>query len=300
MPLLGSAPVGIDCELLFKIASPMTPEVFALLAAVIFGTNKIIWTYEVRRGTDAWSMMLGLCLAGSILVGLFAPPAGLAALSLWAFLVLLVNGLLWVYGDFFSLKASKFLDPSISRICGSAQYLIVVLAGVMLFSESLTARRGIGLTLILVSLVVTARLSRSIALEGLKWQLASVILSAAARILDNVIVRSYGAETITFTGFFIPGVLYLLLKPSSLWVAPRHLKRAGPWYLLAIMLTPMAYYFSNRALAAGELSISTAILQSDMIVLLVLERVLFGRPADQMVRVFACILCALGAIMLMH
>ena len=278
----------------------MTAELFALTAAVILGVTKVIWTYEVRRGTDAWSMMLGICFIGSVIVALWAPPTGLFELSYYSFFLLLLNGVLWVYGDYFCLQASRFLDPSISRLSGSAQYILVFLAGIILFSEPLTLQHSAGALLILLSLIVTVRLPHSAPLAGLAWQVGGIIFIASARILDKVLTETYGVELITFTGFFIPGLLYLLLRPSSLFTTRQHLMKASVWYLFAAMLTPIAYFLLLKALAEGELSITVSILQTDMIILLILERAVFGASADIRQRCIAAVICAAGGALLLH
>ena len=270
---------------------------FAIIAVLASACVKIIYRFSMKSGAGVWSTLVYYNLAGGAVLLLFLPAPDLQQIDSTIFLLLLLNGVIWVAAGLLDLYAFKYLSATDSDIFGSVRIVLLALAGVLLFGEGISTLAFIGIITVLGSMFFSKPTDGIQFGRGAFYRIAATSLVAVALIIDKHLATMINVETIAILGFLIPGALFSLIRCQHLKQMTLEIRNSTWAPLLAPLLGALRYYCIVQAFAVGELLTTTMILQSCVFFVFVLE-LLFLRNWSGIGRRGACsACCAIGATM---
>jgi drug/metabolite transporter (DMT)-like permease len=209
-------------------------------------------------------------------------------------ILLLAANVFWALQTYFFIKSLHYNDVVVSTLLECGRFVLLFLAGILIFSEPCTLQDGAGAALICASILFGTSLRRLGITKGTLTSAASVLCGACALICDKGLTNYVDSNLVILAGFFLPGVMFLAVRPNCL-AACRELPGSG-WLFLALSTALMSVtsYHLISGFAAGELGVSMTIYQSYMVLNFVFGLVLLGETQNWMRRLIGCFLCLLG------
>lgn len=229
-----------------------------------------------RERDQSWFLStLGSWLGGLVLLP-FIPYASLN-LSPTTITLLIAAGSFWavsVYADFKSLVT---LPVGLGVLMSALRTILLVAIGAILFGESFTPRDGVGATLAIAGVLIACAWKPGGKLIGAWPRLLAVIMSGAAIVTEKALAQRTAIELIIAGGYFIPGVIYLILKPVG-WRkqcglgSPRRATLIGCYVLLYAAVGPVFV----TSFALGNLGGTFVIFQSRLALTMILGALILG------------------------
>lgn len=145
----------------------------------------------------------------ALFVGFSLPPS-----HLWPHLFAI--GILYGCGSVFFFKSIKTIEASEMSILSSAGTLVTVVLSYFFLNERLNLTQGIGMLLILSSVVIINHSKHAFKLSIGAWNaLIGAACFGSAVIVDTFILKSYSAISYLPVGSFFIGIILLLSFPRS-------------------------------------------------------------------------------------
>ena len=193
------------------------------------------------------------------------------------------------------MRSHIYLDVAVSAIFGALRYVLLAIAGWVLFAETVSMAGMAGMVLIILSVLWNVDLSSAHFRLGSLYRLVAILLVNVGTLNDKFLMHWFPVETVVFAAFFLPAVSFTLIRPAKLLAIPGEIRRSHGLLLMAPLIQPFAYYFYAQAFAQGKLVVATSIMQLVPVLTLLLGVLLLRERQDLGRRVVACILCIIGA-----
>lgn len=304
-----------------------------VLTAALFATGVTVSrlgmrTVDTVRGVY-WSV-----LASTTILGLFVLVRGGVRLTLAVFILVALAGVLApVIGRLSSFQGALRLGPSRSVAVQSSTYpAVAVIGGVVIFGESLTPARVVGVTLLLLSLRLvmtdlpatavrvglpdvegTVRPRRTLrgmlgtgnhggaARFAILFPMASGMAYGGADLLRKLAIASGGEPlSAAAVGVAVALVVWAAVVAKRSGVrALIQLDRGAEWYLLSGVFSAFAVWCSVVALSRGDASAVGPLIATQPVFVALASALILGELEKRTVRTFlAVLLVTVGAVIL--
>lgn len=269
----------------------------AFIAVILESLDGVIIKHTMDEEGCPWAVLIFLHVAAVLLLLPLLSISVLTKVSTTGAVFLLLSGILWVVGDLYCVKAYKHLDAAVCSIYGKLRIIFITIAGIVIFSESISLITFIGIGLILAAITYQLDLKSLTLDRGIILILVSVIFHTGAFIVDKHLTSLVAEGTIVFYGFLLPALVYTTY-------GHRHIKNILPTVKASkysLLISPVfcvtAYYCLIAALARGDLSITYIIQETSIIFIFVFEVLLLKSYDNFFRKAASCCICTLGAIL---
>ena len=274
----------------------MTAYAFALLAVVLTALRQIILRASMRAGQDEWPILILYNLGAPVLLCFFAGVPVIEGASLETIALLVFSCAFWVVYSVCDLKSHAHLDVAVGAVLSTLNFVLIVVGGVLLFDEHLSLPGVLAAALIVASALRTTRVPSNFGFSaGVKYKLIAIAVLASNMLLTKYLTTQLDSMLIAILGFFIPGVMYVLLKPEQVNQIPDAIKSSNGLVLLLPFISALNYFSLLKALELGGVSTTYTILQTSVVFVFLFGAVLLGERENMLRRGVSCALCAVGA-----
>ncbi|HBD02185.1 MAG: hypothetical protein UX38_C0002G0024 [Microgenomates group bacterium GW2011_GWC1_46_16] len=238
----------------------------------------------------------------TILTGIFALIKGFEFPPINLIGYFLISTLFYGFGTLSYFHALKHIEASESTILTSIGGMVTIISAYIFLGERLTLFQLLGFVFIIASVGIVSASNRGIRWNrGIIYAIVGTSLYGLAVTNDTFILRSYDAISYTPVISFLPGLLLVLLKPSSYKSVIETLnnKRIRPLFLYCFFYAVQAvtYYL---ALESGAMASQMAILFKTEIILTIILAAVFLHERSHLLRKFvATVLVLVGAYFLL-
>ncbi len=275
-------------------ASALSSIHLALLYTLVVAVLDVLLRALQRQQDRSWGIALLGSWAGALVL-VFCVDWRMLSLSLKDFSLLILAGVCWALMVWFDFKAQAFADASLNSIINSVRALVMLLVGYLLFNETLGLNAVCGGLLIFLGVRVclwgTDRRSRA----GVGFRLLSVFFGSAAVVVDKYMSSRIDIWLIVFVGYFVPGLLYLMVKPhdwrSQLQVASRQQRGLLTLIIFLYVIVGPLFVF---AFAKGALGATFLISQSRLVLVLMLAYFFLQERNNLRQRALGAVLSSIG------
>jgi len=303
-----------------------------VLTAALFATGVTVSRLGMRT-VDTVQGVYWSVLSSTAILGLLVLLRGGVRPTLKVLILVTSAGLLAsVLGRFSSFQGALRLGPSRSVAVQSSTYpAVAVIGGLVIFGESLTIARAVGVSLLLLSLrlvmselpaataaapsaprgssdgrrtlrglVASGRASRRVRLAIL-FPMASGMAYGGADLLRKLAVESGGEPlSAAAVGISVALVVWaaIVTRRSGVRALVR-LERGAEWYLLSGAFSAFAVWCSFVALSRGDASVVGPLIATQPVFVAAVSALTLGELEKRTVRTFlAVLLVTVGAIVL--
>ena len=272
----------------------MTQSVLFAFTSVLFAAMMgTVQRYVMRNNSDEIAVMLFKQFAACMILLLFLGLHERSSITPETVFFFSLGGIFWAVKSWADLKASEHLDLNTAVIIGKLRFITLTLTGIIIFNEKLTYSGFLGGALILAA--VFSMPSR-ILKKGLPYKVLSVLAFTIAVTNEKALTSIADIVSISIVGMLLPGLLVLVLYPRKIMLIPHELaKSRGLLMLLPIGLAG-ASYFLIKSLQLGELSVSIAIYQLDILLVSLLGFIFLREHTNLMRKAFSSALCVAGVL----
>jgi len=216
---------------------------------------------------------------------------------------LLINGVLIALGSLSMFKALKYAEASEYTILSTSSTFINLIVATLFLHETLTLYKIIGTLLIAFSIVLVTnkqKLNLSQLHKGHLYSLLSALGFGAAFSNESYIVGQIGVLQNLIIGFFLPGLIILLIKPRSLRYATKLLTKKS---LLKIVIFSILYLLGAITIFAaytngGDAGKIYGISNSSVIVTVILAAIFLGEKDKPFRKILATLTAFVGVMLL--
>ncbi len=273
----------------------MSPVLLAFISIAAASPMRVILARVVTDGVNQLVFLAYLYLVAGILLIPILDLSTLYRLDLIASLLLVLNAGLWIFASILEMRSYENLNASSGEIFGTLTFIVTMVAGIGLFGESVSAVKIIGFTAI-ISGIVLETWDGAVSWRGARYRLAAAVLTALGVILNKWLAESgVGHAAIVLSGYFLPGLFYLWMSRRSR-ASWRTIFTTSP-VLVAIVPVLSAISFSTAVAAYkhGMLTVTEAIFQSGIILVIVIEVLVMRMYRRFARRSASVVLCFAGA-----
>jgi len=245
--------------------------ILALLAGLLFATNRMMVRSILTRGTDPIAFMA----VHELIAGLLLLPFAFINLQLphdfrhW--LILLAAVILIFFADFYGFLSLQKIEASLFQIIGQSRHIIVLFGGYLFFSEPLTISKIFAVALIIVGVLITllekTRLKTNI---GYLYALLSVIAISLASLAVKGDTNAVSTAFFASISLIVSGILATGLSLARHEnIRPLVTGSVRKKLLLAAVIFAVFEFVYFAALGKGEASKVIPVTQSSMIFTLI-------------------------------
>jgi len=281
----------------------MTWFIWLVISIVTTAGSNIFQRVVMReKDSDPYGTNLIFLFGTAVFTGIFALWHGFVfppfATHFWNFLL---SALLWGVGSLLLFRAYQTLGSSEIAIISVLNSVITIVASIFLLGEIFTTQKAIGTVLIIFSIwLINQTKDMSFFNQGTMYALIAAVLWGFAVTNDAFILRSYDGVSYTPVVFLLPGLLFLIYKPSSVRSFSR--LRDSTFSKNMLLLTAfyavqaVAYYI---ALQMSGVSSQIAPIYKSNIILTVLLAVIFLKEKDKLLFKFlSAMLVTVGVLLI--
>lgn len=276
----------------------MSPILFAMIAICASAPLRIILQRCVATGGHQTTLLAYYFIGPGLLVLPLIDASGLLRISAEIWGLLLLNAVVWVLGGVLEMKAYERLNASSGEIFGTVAFIITVISGVLLFGEPLSTLQLWGFAVIMLGIGVESWRREIGSRRAALFRMLAAVFTGSGVVMNKWLVeQGVPSSVVVFTGFMVPGAIYLGLARKEV-TSLGGMFRAAPLAMASIpILAAVAYIAAVAAFQHGALSISEAIFQSVLALIVIIEALILGIRTDLRRRVTAAGLCTAGALL---
>ena len=273
----------------------MSDEGFALIAVFTSASIKLIYRFSMKSGVDAWSLLIYYNLAAAATLLVFLPIPDISSIESQALYLLLLNGVLWAAAGLLDLRSYQYLSATDSDIYGSVKIVLLTLAGVLFFGEVVSGVAFIGIGAILAAMLLNQPVREWKINRGALYKLSATVVCVRVRIVFKQLTTMLPVETIALLGFFVPGLIFALIRFHQGAELIKAVRSYGRCLALVPLLGALRYFCVIQAFATGELIVTTMSLQGGGVLLFLYEFLFIKERVGNLTRGACSFGCLFGA-----
>ena len=274
----------------------MSALVCALIAVLSSAIIKVTLRFCMTKNISQWATLIFYNGLSTVLLFAFLDLPQFSSIEVWPAILLFLNGALWVVAEILDIKSYRHLDASVGELFGSFTFILLTLAGVVLFNETLSLVAILGIGLIIASVVYIGVPTRKVSVDGIRYKVLSTFFIAAAVIMNKYLCGFVDTRIVVLTGFLIPAVAYVAIGYRDIPQIVPALVQTRMRLMIVPILSAISYYYSTEAFAKGSMSLTTVIIQTCMVFVFVLEVIVLHARQDMLRRALACTGCVAGVV----
>lgn len=274
----------------------MSAYTFAIAAVILTAMRQVILRAALRDGQDEWPILILYHIGAPILLISFNGVPLVESASLTTIVLLVFSCAAWVLYSVCDLKSHAYLDVASGAILSTLNFVLIVVGGVIIFDEHITVPGALGAALIVASALRATRAPTNLNFSaGVRYKLVGITVLAANMLFTKYLTTQIDSMFVAIMGFYIPAVLYVLLKPEKIREIPSAVRSSRGLVLLLPFVSALNYYSLVRALELGNVSTTYSILQTSVVFVFLFGAIMLGERDNLMSRGVSCALCAVGA-----
>ncbi|MCB0345808.1 MAG: EamA family transporter [Bdellovibrionales bacterium] len=274
----------------------MSAYTFAIAAVILTAMRQVILRAALRDGQDEWPILILYHIGAPILLISINGVPVVESASLTTIVLLVFSCAAWVLYSVCDLKSHAYLDVAAGAILSTLNFVLIVVGGVIIFDEHITVPGALGAALIVASALRATRAPTNFNFSaGVRYKLVGITVLAANMLFTKYLTTQIDSMFVAIMGFYIPAVLYVLLKPEKIREIPSAVRGSRGLVLLLPFVSAMNYYSLVRALELGNVSTTYSILQTSVVFVFLFGATMLGERDNLMRRGVSCALCAVGA-----
>lgn len=272
-------------------------SVYALIftSICVSACSRIIWRLIALRDVGEWTTLIVCTVAAVPLLVVAVPLPDLQVVPTFAYLMLIINALIWVLAGWFDMAACRHLSPTVDSLYSSLTLIFATVGGVFVFGEELSVLTYIGITLIFGAAILHDGFGGFCLSKGVLLKLGAVCCIAAAMIVDKALVQVVSPDLVTYSGFALPALMYLVIGRKEIPRIWPDIKRCQGLILLTPLCSAISYCCLMRAFAMGKLSVASPLLETTVAVVFIMEIFVFKLRDGLWKKALACLSCVVGA-----
>lgn len=272
----------------------------SLLAGVCFAGARVVARIALRKQGNAMAFTaVHDVIAGLVLLPFFLLPFSLPSHNMtWLYFFGIV--IFAFLSDWLAFAALKILDVSVYQIVNQVRHVFILLGGLLLFQEDITAKKIVAIVLI-TSGVVTAvyEKKRFHWNRGVMLTIASTLAAVIAFLFAKLTVRDFSEiATASFELLLIGLMSFMFLRFDTKKIIAEFSLHRG-WLILSGALFAGFEATLFFALKAGEASRVIPVTQSSL-VFAVLTGMIFLHERDRLLNKILGMLIAIAGIVLLY
>lgn len=276
---------------------------FYAIATGLFYTGLHLLTRHVlKAGKDAWAFSFYFSFVGTVISFPFMlanPVFPSWQTQGWMYGLTILTAFLIVGHNWLEFQARKLISASLSGTISKFRLVWVLLIGVLLLGESISAAKITGTVLTIISgwlLVIKFKKIESLRGFGMTF-LATVIYGLLTLIVKTALASGgYNAPTATFFLIFLgPTIVNFILMPQAVEKIKALYKDSGKWVLAACSFGAFANLTLTQAFSLGEASRVVVLVEAFLITTLVGEHIWLKEKEHLFIKIVAVALAIIGA-----
>jgi len=270
---------------------------YALIAGCFFTGSRLIERHLLKGKKDSWAYSFWFSFIGA-LVG--APFMAMdfqvsGKITIWA--IVFSVAVLYVVHNLMSFKATNHLSPSIKGAITKFRLIWIFIFGIIFLSEAFTGLKFLGmLSTVAAGILVLGKLNSKSSQKGITILFFSTFIYALNLTLFSWLLNDFSAPTLNFFLLFLPAMINLIVMPNALSRVTQFLKTNPVLILTANISAGFGLVAFGYALADGEQSRVTIIMEVFLIAILGMEYFVLKEKERPSIKLLAVILAILGAI----
>ncbi|RMD87561.1 MAG: hypothetical protein D6808_01230 [Candidatus Dadabacteria bacterium] len=274
----------------------MSPYIFAFISVALASLDEIIFKYAVDSKAKPYPILAFYCLVATALMAPFVGLSAFRGINGYTIGCIALSAVLWFIGDLYGTKAYEYLDASVCEVVGSSKLVLIGIAGILIFNDSLDRNAILGMCLIVLG-VFYQSLGRKFTINrGIAYMGVYVVFVASALILDKYLSGFASEDSIVFICFLFSTVLYFAVGRVTISEIRSSIKLTKNYIVFAPILGIMSYYSLIKAFQGGGFASVSAVQQVQITFILALEIILLKAVNDLPRKAFSSIVCLIGAI----
>jgi drug/metabolite transporter (DMT)-like permease len=255
---------------------------------------------EEKSDPITYSIFFQFSLA--IFTGLFALFKGFNSPPLHEFwLNFLVSAFLYGMGTLSLFKAVKALEASEVVIMAAFGAAATIISSFLFLAESLTILQVTGVFFVLSAIaIVNAKKQQIVLQKGTMYAILGTVCYGLAVTNDAFILKSYDAISYTPIMSFLPGVILIFFRPSSV----KQLKKSFTYssfkslslYGFFYSIQAVTYYLSLET--GAKASQMAALFKSEIIITVILATIFLNERKSLMRKAIAVVVVTIGVFLL--
>lgn len=227
---------------------------YSLLGALLTAAYQLLSRSLLKGKGDSLAFTFVTTVFGTLALFIFLPlEKPLFSFSLSLILIFLLLGLIYALDDWIFIKARQLEEVSKVAITIQSSHFWALLGGLLIFGESLTVTKIIGVSLImLANLFVLWQRGRLSPSRGVLLGLLGVFIFVAYSFIDKELLRSFSPSLYKTSILLIESVwLFVFLGGARIQRSLSEIKLQG-WPIVIVGPTlSVALYFVARAFQSG-------------------------------------------------
>lgn len=270
----------------------------AFVSVIAGSLDAILYKWMVKQGGCALNLLLISSMLAPLFMLAFVDTSLIFSISIETLLLMAVSCAIWCVADWSNVEAYRYMNASVNQMFGALTLVLILFASIFLFGEEMNELNGLGVLLIISSIIYRTRTVKFDWNKGVVIRLLGVLFGAGALIYDKYLTASFHEEVIVFWGFALMTVFYAILGYRRLSNLPMTIKRVKGAILISPLLSLIAYYALITAFRYGELATTYTIEQSCIVVVFLFEVFLLKMRDNLWTRGFASLGCMIGATLI--
>lgn len=275
---------------------------YSLLGAILTAAYQLLSRALLKGKGDSIAFTFVTTVFGTLILFIFLPwEKPLYSTSLSLILVFLGLGLIYALDDWLFIKARQAEEASKIAVAIQSSHFWALLGGLLIFGESLTVAKLLGVSLIvLANLAVLWQSGRPRPSRGFLLALLGVFVFAAYSFVDKSLLRSFSPSLYKITVLLIESTwLFMFLGEGRIKRSLSEIKLQGWPIIIVGPLLSVALYFVARAFQAGGEASRVLPVLSLSTVLVSLGGVAFlGEKSNRAKKVLASFAALLGVLLI--
>lgn len=252
--------------------------------------------------SDPYAYTVLFTLVATLITGIFAfikgftfPPVDRYPINF------LLSASFYGFGAVLGFKALKILDASENALIVPLGTLVTIVSAVALLGETLSFVKVFGVILILLPIYLLNRVKKQESFrKGAFYAVGMAILFGLAVTNDAYILRSYDAISYTPVIFFLPMLILIAVRPSSI-IEVKRIVLSGRIkniliFALFYSLQAITYYLAlGRGSGASRLS---AVFKAETILTVLLATIFLYERKNIKLKILGAVMTTVGVLLL--
>ena len=275
---------------------------YSLLGAILTAAYQLLSRALLRGKGDSLAFTFVTTVFGTLVLFIFLPwEKPLYSTSFSLILVFLGLGLIYALDDWLFIKARQIEEASKVAVAIQSNHFWALLGGLLVFGESLTVAKLLGVSLIvLANLAVLWQSGRLRPSRGFRLALLAVFVFVIYSFVDKSLLRNFSPSLYKISVLLIESVwLFMFLGEGRIKRSLSEIKLQSWPIIIVGPLLSVALYFVARAFQAGGEASRVLPVLSLSTVLVALGGVLFlGEKSGWVKKVLASFVALLGVLLI--
>lgn len=271
--------------------------IWTTIAMALTSTEQVLNRRILSRNTGHWEYLVGYNAGAMIALVLICVMFSqrLGSIPAAAVPLLLLSGLLWFVGCYFSFKADQRVEVSATSLVGQVQLVLVFLGGIFLLGESISFTKIAGSLCVVLGIAFLGDSLRGVCRRGLFFKVIAASAIAGALLVDKRLSGIVSPIVISVFGYLIPTAIAVGVRPGRIGAVIRSSRDMHFSNVALGMVGALAYYSLLRAFVVQEVSTAFPIYQGYLLLTILAAHFFLREQGRLEVKLVAAATVVLGA-----